>query len=609
MAGAAIAENEAERLAALVATGLLDSEHEAVFDAIVTLAATICAVPMAAISLIDRDRQWFKASVGIDVSETPREDAFCAHTILRPEPMEIGDACADARFRDNRLVLGEPHIRFYAGVPLTAGDGLALGALCVIDREPRQLDRAQRSSLQQLAQVIERLFAARVQGLRQQQFIVRITDAMPALILYLDHEERVRFANAELGRRAGGDAARVLGWTFRDVCGRGLYQRVEPQLRRAQAGEDVDFEGSEHLGGRLVHYQNHYLPDRDEQGRVRGVFALTFDVSAQREAEIAARRAERRLQLIADNLPGAVSIIDRDHIYRFNSAEYERVLGRPLSQITDHPVREVHGEAVYAQVRPHLERALGGERSSFELALQTARGQRFLRGTYVPKRDDAGCVVGVFGLILDQTELKQAEDRLRQMAEYDALTGLANRYRLYDEIAASAARARRHGGARALLYLDIDKFKAINDRHGHAGGDAVLVEFARRLKATVRATDTVARLAGDEFVVLLEEVHGAADASQVAEALVAAMQPPLRYEDQEIAFATSIGVALSHDAGEGADPCCSAPTARCMRPRRPGAGRGGWPLPEGPSRHLSPPLCSAHRPAGDRHVRSAETRR
>lgn len=553
MAAAAIAKNEVERLATLAATGLLDSEHEAVFDAIVTLAATICGVPMAAISLIDRDRQWFKASIGLDVEETPREDAFCAHTILTSEPMEIGDASTDARFRDNRLVLGKPLIRFYAGVPLTGGDGHALGALCVIDREPRQLDPGQRSSLRQLAQVVEHLFEARVKELRQKRFLERITDAMPALVLYLDHEERVRFVNAELGRRAGGDSARVLGWTFREVCGDDLYKRVEPQLRRAQAGEDIDFEGDEHLGGRLVHYHNHYLPDRDEQGRVRGVFALTFDVSEQREAEIAARRAERRLQLIADNIPAAVSIIDRDHVYRYNNAVYERATGKPLSEITGHAVREILGDVAYAQIAPHLERALAGHRTQFELRQERDDGPRFLRGTYQPKRDEDGTVVGVFGMILDQTELKKAEDQLRVMAEFDALTRLANRYRLYDVIAASAARAQRHGTGRALLYLDVDKFKAINDRHGHAGGDAVLVEFARRLGNCVRVTDTVARLAGDEFVVLLEDVHAIGDAVRVAEAILAAMQVPVRHIDSDINVGTSIGIAFGRDEGEDAD--------------------------------------------------------
>jgi diguanylate cyclase (GGDEF)-like protein len=156
-------------------------------------------------------------------------------------------------------------------------------------------------------------------------------------------------------------------------------------------------------------------------------------------------------------------------------------------------------------------------------------------------------------MILDQTELKQAEGQLRVMAEFDALTKLANRYRLYDTIAGSAARAQRHGAARALLYLDVDKFKAINDLHGHAGGDAVLVELTRRLKAATRATDAVARLAGDEFVVLLEDVCEIGDAERMAEAILAAMRRPVRYIDTDIAVGTSICIAFNTDPGEKAD--------------------------------------------------------
>lgn len=446
MAGAPIADNEAERLAALIATGLLDSEHEAVFDAIVALAATICCVPMAAISLIDRDRQWFKASVGLNVGETPREDAFCAYTILSPQPLEVDDACADIRFRDNRLVLGEPHIRFYAGVPLTTVDGLALGALCVIDREPRQLDAQQWQSMQHLARVAERLVAARSRSLQQEQFIARITDAMPALILYLDSEECVRFANAELARRFGTNAAALLGRSFRDICGNDLYAEVEPQLREAQRGKDVAFEGSRRVRGVDTYYRTHYLPDPASADAIHGVFALTFDITAQRTAEVTARIAENRLRLIADNIPAAVSIIDCAHVYRYNNAAYEQVTGRPLAEITDHPVSAVHGEGVYAQIRPSLDRALAGNSCEFELLMPEADGAHFLRGSFIPKRDEGGHVVGVFGLILDQTELKLAEDRLRRMAEFDSLTGLPNRSRLYHEIAASSARARRHAG-------------------------------------------------------------------------------------------------------------------------------------------------------------------
>jgi diguanylate cyclase (GGDEF)-like protein/PAS domain S-box-containing protein len=559
--------NEAERLVALAETQLLDSEHEAVFDAIVALAASICGVPMAAITLIDRDRQWFKASVGIGDPETPREDAFCTYTILHPDALEVDDATSDERFRNNPFVLGDAHVRFYAGMPLTTGSGHALGALCVIDRAPRQLSNAQRESLRHLTTVVERLIDARTESLRQQKavrdseermargrdFIRKITDAMPALILYLDREQLVRFANADVGRRFDVDATTLIGRSFAEICGADLYAEIQARLLRAFAGETVSFEGHRRLRDQFYHHRTHYLPDVAADGHVQGVFALSFDITAQKQAEIVAQTAERRLQLIADNIPAAVSIIDRDHVYRFNNAVYERVTGKPLAEITGRPIREIIGEEVYAQTVPHLERALAGHRTQFEFRQERDDGPRFLRGTYQPKRDEAGHVVGVFGMLLDQTELKQAEDQLRVMAEFDALTKLANRYRLYDVIALSGARAQRHGGGRALLYLDVDKFKSINDRHGHAGGDAVLVEFSRRLKAAVRATDTVARLAGDEFVVLLEDVREVGDAERVADAIHAAMRPPVRYIDTDIAVGTSIGIAFNTDPGEDAD--------------------------------------------------------
>lgn len=309
---------------------------------------------------------------------------------------------------------------------------------------------------------------------------------------------------------------------------------------------------------------------------MQGVFALTFDITAQKQAEINARTAERRLQLIADNIPAAVSIIDREHVYRFNNAAYERATGRPLSEITGQHVEEVLGAAAYAQIAPHLARALDGHRTQFELRQERPEGPRFLRGSYQPKRDDDGTVVGVFGMILDQTELKQTEDQLRVMAEFDALTKLANRYRLYDMIALSGARAQRRGAGRGLLYLDVDKFKAINDRHGHAGGDAVLVEFARRLKTAVRATDTVARLAGDEFVVLLEDVHDVGDAVRVADSILAAMSAPVPYLDVDIAVGTSIGIAYANAVDEAADAWLHRADGALYAAKA--AGRGGYRL-------------------------------
>ncbi|TXC67530.1 GAF domain-containing protein [Piscinibacter aquaticus] len=148
VASAPIPHDESERLRSLAKLEVLDSEPEREFDALVHAAALVCGVPISLISLIDADRQWFKANLGLPgVSETPREVAFCAHAILQDDIFEVPDATADPRFADNALVTGHPAIRFYAGAPLRLSDGAHAGTLCVIDRQPRRLDALQRELL------------------------------------------------------------------------------------------------------------------------------------------------------------------------------------------------------------------------------------------------------------------------------------------------------------------------------------------------------------------------------------------------------------------------------------------------------------------------------
>ena len=136
--------NEPSRLAALHALDVLDTGPEAQFNILVRVAALLTGVPISLLSLIDAHRQWFKANVGLGaLSETSREVAFCAHTILQDAVFEIPDARGDPRFRDNPLVTGSPGIRFYAGAPICLEDGSRIGALCVIDRQPRKLSQQQ----------------------------------------------------------------------------------------------------------------------------------------------------------------------------------------------------------------------------------------------------------------------------------------------------------------------------------------------------------------------------------------------------------------------------------------------------------------------------------
>lgn len=143
--------NEAERLQALLSYQILDTAAESDFDDLTRLASFVCGVPIALISLVDRDRQWFKAKLGLEASETPRDIGFCAHTILQSDVLIVPDATQDPRFADSPLVTGHPHIRFYAGAPIINPEGYALGSICVVDHQPRNLDAQQQAALVILA--------------------------------------------------------------------------------------------------------------------------------------------------------------------------------------------------------------------------------------------------------------------------------------------------------------------------------------------------------------------------------------------------------------------------------------------------------------------------
>lgn len=148
--------NESERLAALHKLEILDTYPEERFDRITKIASALFNVPIALVSLVDWDRQWFKSTRGLDASQTPRDAAFCAHAILEQETMVVSDALLDPRFADNPFVTNDPNIRFYAGYPLTLPDGNRIGTLCLIDTQPREFSEAKLELLKDLGYLVEK---------------------------------------------------------------------------------------------------------------------------------------------------------------------------------------------------------------------------------------------------------------------------------------------------------------------------------------------------------------------------------------------------------------------------------------------------------------------
>ncbi|SDD37674.1 PAS domain S-box-containing protein/diguanylate cyclase (GGDEF) domain-containing protein [Cupriavidus sp. YR651] len=283
-------------------------------------------------------------------------------------------------------------------------------------------------------------------------------------------------------------------------------------------------------------------PQRDEIGDVTRAFIRLMRDVRQRGHQLA--RSERRLRAVTDTLPALLAFIDTDERYVFNNVAYERAFGMSVDDIRGKTVREVLGEARYARARPYLQQALAGAVVSFEAEYEDPQ-HHWMEMTYRPEwSEDGKQVVGVHIHVQDITQRKLENLRLSRISRTDHLTQLQNRSAFETQLHAAMACSRDENSLMALLYLDMDRFKAVNDVHGHATGDLLLQAFALRLRRCVRDEDHVARLGGDEFAVILEDIGIPAVAGRVAEAILESVSRRFYFDGVLADVDVSIGVAL-----------------------------------------------------------------
>jgi len=384
------------------------------------------------------------------------------------------------------------------------------------------------------------------QALRDSEHRLRmVTDNLPVLISYLDRDLRFRFVNRTYQLWFGPDAAPPVGTSVQAFYGDPAWAEIEPRLRAALDGQEVAYEREMARPEGKRHVQVTVIPDRDEVGQVVGLYTLISDITSHREAQRALQESEARLRTVADALPMRVAYVDADERYRFNNLAYERAFGRPRQELYGQPVRTLLGEAVYKMVEPHMRAALRGEAVTFQSEMTTGDSFVCYEAQYIPQRAaDDSTVLGFHAVVTDITRQKLEEKRLIELARVDPLTGVINRAGFELRVAEAMERCRSTRVLMALLYLDIDRFKQINDQFGHNAGDELLRAFAGRLQQTLRSTDTVARLGGDEFTVIMEGLPRPEVASTIAAKIVQAMSTPFFIDQQSISVTTSIGLAF-----------------------------------------------------------------
>lgn len=444
---------EARRLQALRRYEILDTPREPAFDEIAQLAAEICGAPIAVVNLIDEDRQFFKAEVGLGVRETPLETSFCVKAILEDDFLLVPDATTDARFQGNPLVTGEPGLRFYAGALLKTPEGLPIGTLCVLDTETKTLTALQQRTLQVLArQVMSQLdlrlsLRKRDEDARQYRTLFDSMDEGFCIIEFFDgpHGPLSDYvhvdANAAYARHAG--IPDVVGQKLREMVGEEADSWAARYGDVLRTGQPIRFEQELIATGRHLSLSSFRIepPDR------RQVAVLFQDVTERRKAELALRQlnetlearvasalAERRI--LADIVEGTnafVQVVDLDFRWlAINGAaarEFERIFGlRPkvgdsmLDLLADQPENQ-------AQVREVWTRALAGEEFVEVAEFGSAdRERRFYEMRFGVLRDEHGVQTGAYQFVYDVTErlleqerLKEAEDALRQAQKMEAV--------------------------------------------------------------------------------------------------------------------------------------------------------------------------------------------
>jgi diguanylate cyclase (GGDEF)-like protein/PAS domain S-box-containing protein len=380
-------------------------------------------------------------------------------------------------------------------------------------------------------------------GLRSERFLKTVTDAMPGMIAYWDRDLRCRFANQAYLEWFGRDPESLIGDTMLSLLGEQLFALNEPYVRGALAGVKQNFERRlTKPDGSIGYTWANYIPDVDDAGDVSGFFVLVTDVTPMKSAQADLRLAA---SVFNSTIEGII-VTDEDGVTESVNPAFTEITGYAAEEVVGRTTHFLKSNLHDAEFYVAMWRAIKGDGWwRGEIWNTHKNGQVFLQRQTVTKihgaEGESARFVGVFS---DITELWRRGERLKRLAFRDALTDLPNRTLLEEKLGRLVALADREKKPLAVMFLDLDGFKAINDQLGHDIGDALLKIVATRLQSLVRRSDTVVRLGGDEFVILLDNPADEDFVAQVANRILAAVDKPFEVGGQWARVGLSIGIAM-----------------------------------------------------------------
>ena len=546
-------------------------------------AVDVGGFPVAWISFIDGGTEVLRARAGVSFTELAAERSLALADSSLRRPFFVDDASITA-WRHHPLVAAGPRARFLGVIPLVSSAGDLIGTLTVLDPVPRALGRNERTALMNLAS----LAVARVEALRDSlaREARRPVEAPPVVDRVeeevrrrLQAEERYRhersFVDAVLDNLTGafylvspeglilrwnGALAAAIGYGDAEIAAMNPLDFISPQDREAIAagmrevlenGRDMAIEAE--VVDRAGNIRPYLLSGRPVTlgGRVH-MIGIARDITMRKRTEQQMVRAKERLDLALTSSSLALWDWDLRHNRVYFNENWAALLGDPPRESTfsgDEVLRWNHPDdrEVFRMAIGNATKGVS-EELDCEYRVPNAAGEWIWvhsRGK-VTQRDERGQALRMTGTSTNITKRKMAEERAEYLATRDPLTGLPNRVLLHDRLEQGVVNAARHHTGFAFMFIDLDRFKTINDSLGHHVGDELLKAVAGRLMSCVRASDTVARLGGDEFAVILENLRDDDDegAQQVAEKMIASMGTPMLVEGQALNTSCSIGISL-----------------------------------------------------------------